>query len=88
MKRLKTNPELFAAYMEAVDNQLRDNNPPETRITFNRLQREGFSEVDAKKLIGQAIASESFWIIKKNEAFNLKRFIKSLNRLPVPPEAS
>jgi len=72
--------------MEVVENQLRDNDPPETRITFDRLKREGIRELDAKKLIGQVIAAETFWIMKKNEPFNLKRFIKNLNRLPAEPK--
>ena len=72
--------------MEVVENQLRDNDPPETRITFDRLKREGIRELDAKKLIGQVIAAETFWIMKKNESFNLKRFIKNLNRLPAEPK--
>jgi hypothetical protein len=83
---MKTNPVLYAAYMEAVENQLRDNNPPETRLTFDRLKKNGISDVDAKKYIAQAIASETFWIMKKNEPFNIKRFIKNLNRLPAEPE--
>ena len=86
MKKEKTNPVLYAAYMEVIDNQLRDNDPPETRTTFKRLKDEGFSELDSKKLIAQAIAAETFWIMKKNETFNLKRFIKNLNRLPAEPE--
>ena len=86
MKKEKTNPVLYAAYMEVVDNQLRDNDPPETRITFNRLKSEGFGGLDAKKLIAQVIVAETFWIMKKKENFNLKRFIKNLNRLPVEPK--
>jgi hypothetical protein len=72
--------------MEAVNTQLRDNIPPETRFTFNRLQQAGYSEVDSKKLIAQAIASETFWIMKRSESFNLKRFVKNLNRLPDEPK--
>jgi hypothetical protein len=86
MKKEKTNPVLYAAYMEVVENQLRDNDPPETRITYNRLKSEGFSELDTKKLIAQAIVAETFWIMKKKEMFNLTRFIKNLNRLPAEPK--
>jgi hypothetical protein len=86
MKKEKTNPVLYAAYMEVVENQLRDNDPPETRTTYERLKSEGFSELDAKKLIAQAIVAETFWIMKKKEMFNLKRFIKNLNRLPAEPK--
>ena len=86
MKKEKTNPILYAAYMEVVDNQLRDNDPPETRTTFDRLKNEGFNELNAKKLIAQAIAAETFWIMKKKEMFNLKRFVNNLKRLPEEPE--
>jgi hypothetical protein len=86
MKKEKTNPVLYAAYMEVVENQLRDNDPPETQTTYDRLKSEGFSELDAKKLIAQAIVAETFWIMKKKEMFNLTRFIKNLNRLPAEPK--
>ncbi len=72
--------------MNVVENQLRDNDPPESRITFERLLREGFSELDAKKLIAKVIATETFWIIKKSEAFNRKRLVNNLNRLPKDAE--
>ena len=86
MKKEKTSPVLYAAYMEVVEHQLRDNDPPETRTTLDRLKCGGFSELDAKKLIAQAIAAETFWIMKKKEVFNLKRFVNNLNRLPVAPK--
>ena len=44
----KTNPRLKAAFMEVVDNQIRDNDPPETRETLNRLISEGMSKEDAR----------------------------------------
>jgi hypothetical protein len=53
--------------------------PPETRATFNRLKSEGFSELDSKKLIAQAIVAEIFWMKKKKENFNLARFVRNLN---------
>ena len=40
---MKTNPHLKAAILEVVDNQIRDNDPPETKKTFNRLMKEGNS---------------------------------------------
>jgi len=83
---MKTNPALFAAYMEVVENQIRDNTPPETRLAYERMKKEGISESDAKIYIGRVIASETFWIMKKSEPFNLQRYIKNLNRLPAEPE--
>lgn len=82
----KFNPRLHAAFLEAVEKQLRDNDPPETRRTYERLLREGHSENEAKDLIGAAIAAETYWIMKKNQPFNLLRFVKTLDRLPELPE--
>ena len=48
----KTDPHLQAAFMEIVDNQIRDNEPPETHETLYRLQALGLSEPEAKRYIG------------------------------------
>lgn len=53
-----SHPNINAALMEAVRNQLRDNNPPETRINYDRLLAQGISEEDAKNFIAQAISIE------------------------------
>ena len=76
------NPILKAVYLEAVETQLRANDPPETRQTFDRLRTEGFSEEDAKVLIGSVIAVETFDIMKSGTPFNHERFVRNLNRLP------
>jgi len=82
MERKDYNPYLQAAYLEIVDNQLRDNDPPETRQTFDRLRKLNISERDAKLLIASAIAVETFAIMKHQKPFNEERFIRNLNRLP------
>jgi hypothetical protein len=76
---------LKSAILEVVDNQLNANDPPETRQTFDRLISEGYSEEDAKKLIGCVVTSEIFDVIKKQEPFNPERFAKALNELPKTP---
>jgi hypothetical protein len=81
-KQSDYNPILQATYLEIVENQLRDNNPPETRKTFDRLLAAGISEHDAKLLIGSAIAAETYYIMKYKDSFNLARFIENLNKLP------
>lgn len=81
----KANPYLKAALMEAVNNQIRDNDPPETRETFKRLISQGISEHDARAYIGQAVCVE-IWDIMRNEvAFNRERFIRNLKNLPEEP---
>lgn len=72
------NVYLQRAILEVVENQIRDNNPPETRETFERLLRKGYSEEDAKKLIGTAVVYEVFNVLKKGEPYNGKRYIKAL----------
>ena len=79
---MKHNPILKAVYLEAVDTQLRDNDPPETRQTFDRLRAEGITEKDAKLLIGSVIAAETYEIMKSGTPFNKERFIRNLDRLP------
>ncbi len=78
--------QLKEAIMEVVDNQLNANDPPETRLTYDRLIKEGHSENRAKELIGCVVTSEIFDVLEKQESFNLTRFISALNELPKIPE--
>jgi hypothetical protein len=82
----KNNPYLQAAIFEVVDNQMAAGDPPETKETFERLLGEGFSEEDAKKLIGQAICTEIYRIGKYKEVFNKQRYLRNLRNLPKEPE--
>jgi hypothetical protein len=81
----KSDPKLKAVILEAVHNQLKSGDPPETRQTFNRLIGEGISGEDAKIYIGQAIAVEIYYVMKHGEPFNLGRYRKNLSRLPEEP---
>jgi hypothetical protein len=83
---MKENPYLKSAILDVVDNQLQANDPPETRQTFDRLISEGYSEDEAKKLIGCVVTSEIFDVLKKQEPFNPERFAKALNELPKLPQ--
>ena len=82
----KNNPYLQAAIFEVVDNQMAAGDPPETKETFERLLGEGFSEEDAKKLIGQAICIEIYRIGKYKEVFNRQRYLRNLRNLPREPK--
>jgi len=85
-KEEKTNPHLRAAFLEVVDNQLRDNNPPETKETLDRLKAEGYSTEDAKLLLAQAVAVEAYLIMKTQAPFNRDRFVRNLKALPQEPK--
>jgi len=82
---MKTNPRLKAIILEVVDNQLRADDPPETRTTLNRLIAEGYCKKDAKELIGCVVSSEISDVLKNKEEFNLKRYVDALNKLPKLP---
>ena len=82
---MKTNPHLKAIIIEVVDNQLRANDPPETRSTLDRLIAEGHSEEEAKELVACVVTSEIFDVMKNKEEFNHQRYIDALNKLPQLP---
>lgn len=80
------NPILKEAFMEVVENQIRDNDPPETRETLERLKSEGISEDDAKLYIGQAVCIEVWDIMRNKEEFDMARFLRNLKALPSEPK--
>jgi hypothetical protein len=82
---MEENPYLKSAILEVVENQLKANDPPETRTTLKRLISEGYSEDEAKNLIGCVVTSEIFDVLKKQNPFNPVRFAKALKALPKLP---
>jgi hypothetical protein len=51
----ETNPELGRAILEVVENQIRDNDPPETRQTIDRLVEEGYTAEEARRLVSTTV---------------------------------
>jgi hypothetical protein len=79
---METNPHLRATTMEVLDNQLRENNPPETKETYERLLAEGHSVEQASELIASVILAEINEVLKQKQPFNQERFITALKKLP------
>jgi hypothetical protein len=73
------------AVVEAVENQLADNNPPETKQTLERLMNAGESRENAMRYIASALSVELHNIMKNREPYNHERYIKYLNALPTMP---
>jgi len=73
---------VLAAALEVVENQLREEDPPETRETFERLVGEGHTEAEAKRLIAAVVLAEIGEILWTNSPFNHSRFVVALDRLP------
>lgn len=73
------------ALLEAIENQIRDKDPPETALTLKRLMKGGRSSEEAMRLIGCVMAVEIFEIVKNNRSFDRQRYVENLNRLPQLP---
>jgi len=71
--------------MEAVNEQLSKNDPPEVKQTLDRLISEGWSKTDAKSLIAQCLIVEIFDIGKHGKPYDPERYVKNLNNLPEEP---
>lgn len=80
------NPHLKAAFLEVVNNQIANNDPPETRQTLDRLISAGISEEDARILIAQAVCVEMYDVMKNQKTFNRERYLRNLKKLPEEPE--
>jgi len=82
---MEPNEKIREQIFEIIKNQLKDNNPPETKATYDRLRKQGFDDFQTKELIGQCIAVELFAIIKFGRPFNNERYVKHLIALPKEP---
>jgi hypothetical protein len=83
---MEHDPVMKQIILEAVATQIRTNNPPATKQTYERLLKEGQSASEAKRLIGCVLAVEMLDIMKEQKPFNKKRFAAGLNKLPKLPE--
>ena len=71
--------------LDAVENQIRKNDPPETKDTLDRLIQSGQSREDALRLIAGVLASEMFEVMKSKSHFDNARYAANLARLPNLP---
>jgi hypothetical protein len=82
---MESNEIIREQIFEIIENQIKSNAPPETKQTLKRLVDSGYSEQDAKILIGQCIAVELFNILKLQMPFNNDRYVSNLKKLPEEP---
>jgi len=80
-KNLKAREIIFTI----IDNQIKNNDPPDTLKVFNKLKSQGYSEFETKQLIGQCIAVEIYNMMKYKKPSDNERYIKNLNNLPKEP---
>ena len=82
---MESNEIIREQIFEVIKNQLKDNNPPETKITYDRLRKEGFDDYETRQMLGQCVAVEIFQILKFKKPFDNERYIRNLNGLPKEP---
>ena len=82
---MKPNEIMREQIFAIIENQMKENNPPETKKAYQRLLKEGYSKFQAKQFIGQCVAVEIFKVMKFKEPFNENRYIKNLQKLPEEP---
>ena len=73
------------AIFEIIKNQIKANDPPITKETYDRLRSEGHAHEETMKLIGCALSVELFEIMKNSELFNAQRYATNLKGLPELP---
>ena len=80
------NPERARlAMLEAIEAQLRGDDPPETRKTLERLMQQGLPREQAMKAIAGALIREVFSVLKHGSAYDRERYVANLKRLPKRP---
>ena len=71
--------------LDVVEKQLVSCKPVQTKETLDRLISEGFSEEDAKHLIGSAMVVEMHAVVSEGRPFKEERYLSMLQNLPHLP---
>ena len=75
------NLRLKKSILEVVDNQLKANDPPCTKNTYDKLLDAGYSKSEAKDKIGAVVLTEIYDILKKGQAFDEEKYKSSLEEM-------
>jgi hypothetical protein len=76
------NPRLKKAILQAISNQLRINDPPETKETLNRLMAEGYSKQQSMEMIGAVLSTHIYDMLKEQREYDNESYVRDLNKLP------
>ena len=82
---MEENDILGEQILEIVQNQLKANDPPETRLTFDRLLEEGYTEIQIKQMIASCVMVEIYDVLVSGKEFDEERYIRNLKELPKGP---
>ncbi|WP_158840699.1 hypothetical protein [Polaribacter sp. L3A8] len=82
---MNTNDPLKNQIFEIIENQIRDNNPKESNVTYKRLMELGYNKTESKQFMSQCMAIELLDVIKNKKPFNEIRYDNNLKALPKEP---
>lgn len=78
---IQQNYRLKALIMGVVDNQINENNPPITAITYKRLMAAGDSSKVAKEKIAAIVAENIYDIMTDGNSFDEGKYTRDLEDL-------
>ena len=76
-----TNIHLKHTILGIVETPLRENDPPETRQTLERLLAAGYPRPEAIEMIGTAVVAEIWNVMQRQEVYDAVRYLAALDRL-------
>lgn len=75
------NLRLKKSILEVVENQLRDNEPPEVKKAYEALRDAGYSVSEAKEKIGAVVIEEIYAVMKEGQPYDEARYIGALKEM-------
>jgi len=72
---------LYKLIIKSVESQIKENDPPITKETYDRLLSNGRDAMTAKEMIASVIAEEIYLMMSDNRTINLDTFTQRLSEL-------
>lgn len=73
------------ALFEAIENQMKEGEPRETKATFHRLLAAGYSRKETMKLLACVLLVELNDMVRENRIYDEASYVKKLKALPRLP---
>lgn len=84
IERDGTNPVVHVLIHQIVENQIADQEPPETVETLDQLMQQGASRHEAVHKIGEVLVGDMTEMLQSNRIFDNQRYVQSLRQLVRP----
>jgi hypothetical protein len=73
------------ALFEVIENQMKMDNPPETKETFHRLRAAGYSRKETMRLLACVLLVELNDMVRDNRLYDEATYVEKLMALPEMP---